>query len=247
LREERPCQKEGEEGWIDEEAKNEGDRGRMAQPSSKLLFHINNKQHGSGAVTIAWQAAGNYVATAGVNRQVHIYDRYGQVIDDVLITAGGAILCMDWDSEGETLAIMQQSNSALIFWDVATRKTNTVETNMKDLSWFKWNNNGPELAVGTVMSHPSSSITIATCRGNPLPLALHVSLSLSISLSLSLYTTNSGAFDCICHTINSHLSGRKATQARFSSSPSFLHLLHSNLPIPKPHNPAGKGEPGALQ
>lgn len=134
----------------------------MAQPSSKLLFHINNRQHGAGAVTIAWQAAGNYVATAGVNRQVHIYDRYGQVIDDVLITAGGAILCMDWDSEGETLAIMQQSNSALIFWDVATRKSTTVETNMKDLSWFKWNGNGPELAVGTVTSLSSSSNTAAT-------------------------------------------------------------------------------------
>ena len=233
MREERPCQKEGEEGWIDEEAKNEGDRGRMAQPSSKLLFHINNKQHGSGAVTIAWQAAGNYVATAGVNRQVHIYDRYGQVIDDVLITAGGAILCMDWDSEGETLAIMQQSNSALIFWDVATRKTNTVETNMKDLSWFKWNNNGPELAVGTVMIHPSSSITNAICRGIPLPLALPDSLSPSPSPSTPPTTLSLIAspihFIYICR-------GAKPRK-RDSLSLSFLDLLHSNLLIPKQHDP----------
>ena len=120
-----------------------------AQASSKMLFHINAKQHGAGAVVIAWQPAGNYVATAGANRQVHIFDRYGQVVDDVGITAGGAILGMDWDCEGETLAIMQQNNSALIFWDVATRKTNMVETNMKDLSFLKWNINGPELAVGT--------------------------------------------------------------------------------------------------
>jgi len=120
-----------------------------AQASSKLLFLINAKQHGAGAVVIAWQPAGNYVATAGANRQVHIYDRYGQVVDDVGITAGGAILGMDWDCEGETLAIMQQNNSALIFWDIATRKTSMVETNMKDLSFLKWNVNGPELAVGT--------------------------------------------------------------------------------------------------
>mmetsp|Transcript_44380 Transcript_44380/g.108454 ORF Transcript_44380/g.108454 Transcript_44380/m.108454 type:complete len:1358 (+) Transcript_44380:80-4153(+) len=122
----------------------------MAAPgSSKQLFHINAKQHGAGTVAIAWQADGNYVATAGANRQVHIYDRYGQVVDDIGITAGGAILGMDWDSEGETLVIMQQNNSALIFWDAVSKKTHNVETNMRDLTWIKWSAVGPELAVGT--------------------------------------------------------------------------------------------------
>ena len=140
------------------------------QGNSKLLFHINNRQHGQGPVVVAWQAAGNYVATAGSNRQVHIYDRYGQVVDDVGITAGGAIMDMQWDSEGETLTIMQQTNSALIFWDAATRKTNIVETNVKDLSWMSWNTNGPELAVGTVHLTPPPSQSPPLPQGQQSPL-----------------------------------------------------------------------------
>ena len=109
-------------------------------------------------MVIAWQHDGNYLATAGSNRQVHIYDRYGQVVDDVGMTAGGQVTSMDWDADGETLVILQQNNSALIVWDLVTKKPNPVETNMKDLAWLKWSKTGPELAVGTV-----SLLTLFIC------------------------------------------------------------------------------------
>lgn len=212
----------------------------MAVPSSKLLFHINNKQHGAGTVVIAWQAAGNYVATAGSNRQVHIYDRYGQVVDDIGVTAGGAIMAMDWDSEGETLAVMQQSNSALIFWDAATRKTNMVETNMKDLSWFKWNANGPELAVGTVKANPPDPIhPISTppepTEGKGGPLGTRAAGRKIVNTMLSCQPSLSPPSSHL-----SHLSPRcveQSTCTRDSSPPGVLlatpappSLVHDSLP-----------------
>eukprot|EP00286_Rhodomonas_abbreviata_P012313 CAMPEP_0181339280 /NCGR_PEP_ID=MMETSP1101-20121128/29160_1 /TAXON_ID=46948 /ORGANISM="Rhodomonas abbreviata, Strain Caron Lab Isolate" /LENGTH=164 /DNA_ID=CAMNT_0023450215 /DNA_START=142 /DNA_END=633 /DNA_ORIENTATION=- len=116
---------------------------------SKLLFSINGKQHGSGAVLMAWQGAGNFLATCGSNRQVQICDRYGAVVDDVSLTAGGQVLQLDWDCDGETLAILQAGNSALILWDAVSRKPTMLETNTKDLTWMKWSKTGPELAVGS--------------------------------------------------------------------------------------------------
>eukprot|EP00961_Rhodomonas_salina_P021413 287599-Rhodomonas_salina.1 len=134
------------------------------------------------------QGAGNYLATVGPNRQVQICDRYGQVVDDVSLTAGGqvfplrgqfstaenlsrahqhlctgclpnaglvslrsdqqrashfsAVLALDWDADGETLAVLQQNNSALILWDAVQKKTSMLETNTKDLSWMKWSKTG---------------------------------------------------------------------------------------------------------
>mmetsp|Transcript_13440 Transcript_13440/g.31546 ORF Transcript_13440/g.31546 Transcript_13440/m.31546 type:complete len:1359 (-) Transcript_13440:179-4255(-) len=117
--------------------------------SKAALFTIDGKQHGNGAVLMAWQGAGNYLATVGPNRQVQICDRYGQVVDDVSLTAGGQVLALDWDADGETLAVLQQNNSALILWDAVQKKTSMLETNTKDLSWMKWSKTGAELAVGS--------------------------------------------------------------------------------------------------
>ena len=117
--------------------------------NQKILFSIPGKQHGNGTVNMAWQGDGNYLATVGSSRQAQVCDRYGQVVDDISLTAGGTVVAVDWDSDGETLAILQQNNSALILWNATTKSSSMLETNTKDLCWLQWSKTGPELAVGS--------------------------------------------------------------------------------------------------
>jgi len=121
--------------------------------SAQLLFTLKAVHAGGsseGKTHMQWQPDGNFVAIAGTGRQIQIFDRYGHVVDDVALTAGGAVVDIAWDKDGEVLAILQASNSAIIMWDAAQRKTLTpVETNMKDLCWMRWSKVGPELAVGS--------------------------------------------------------------------------------------------------
>ena len=121
--------------------------------SAQLLFTLKATHAGGsndGKTLMDWQPDGNFVAIAGTNRQIQIFDRYGHVVDDVTLTAAGAVLHIGWDKDGEVLAILQASNSAIVMWDSAQRKTlPPVETNMKDLCWMQWSKVGPELAVGS--------------------------------------------------------------------------------------------------
>jgi WD repeat-containing protein 19 len=121
--------------------------------AAQVLFEINAASGGWGAdckSAMHWQPDGNYLAIVGAKRQVHIYDRYGAIVDDVTLTSGGSIISIGWDKDGEVLAVLQSGNSAIIVWDAAERKTLApVETNMKDLCWMQWSRAGPELAVGS--------------------------------------------------------------------------------------------------
>jgi WD repeat-containing protein 19 len=119
--------------------------------NAQLLFKLNATLPGSGDIKalIKWQPDGNFVAIAGSNRQVQIFNRYGDVVDDVMLTAGGQILQISWDKDGEVLAILQSGNSAIMIWDAAQQKSQPLETNMKDLCWMQWSKMGPELAVGS--------------------------------------------------------------------------------------------------
>jgi len=120
-----------------------------AEGNQKVLFTIPGKQLGSGAVHYTWQGDGNYLAMVGTNRQTQLVDRYGQVVDDISLAAGGQVLACDWDADGDTLALLQANNSAVIVWNASTKMSTALETNTKDLCWLRWSRNGPELAVGS--------------------------------------------------------------------------------------------------
>ena len=91
-----------------------------------MLFEINASNGGwppECKAVLHWQPVGNYLAIVGNKRQVHIYDRYGTIVDDVTLTSGGNIISLGWDKDGEVLAVLQSGNSAIIVWDAAQRKT----------------------------------------------------------------------------------------------------------------------------
>ncbi|KAF2983126.1 hypothetical protein EK904_011176, partial [Melospiza melodia maxima] len=57
---------------------------------------------------------------------------------------------MDWDKDGDTLAIITDKSSTIFLWDAITNKTSQVDSGMRDaMSFLLWSRVGALLAVGT--------------------------------------------------------------------------------------------------
>lgn len=80
---------------------------------------------------------------------MHIFDRHGQRIDEISPQGTGLILCLDWDLDGECLAVLQEGNGVIPIWDSSSRTTISVDTNLKDPTFMAWSSVGPQLGVGT--------------------------------------------------------------------------------------------------
>lgn len=93
------------------------------------LLHINNLLHTTGLV--------------------HIFDRHGQRVDEISLQGQGNILSLDWDVDGECLAVLQEGNGVIPIWDSSSRSTLSIDTNLKDPTFMAWSTVGPQLAVGT--------------------------------------------------------------------------------------------------
>ena len=48
---------------------------------------------------------GSYLAVGSVHRTVNIYDRHGELVDDISLP--GSCTGLKWDAEGNTLAVIQ--------------------------------------------------------------------------------------------------------------------------------------------
>jgi hypothetical protein len=59
------------------------------KPGLKKLFSIPARFHGNAGVVTSWHPDGGVVATTGSNRMVHIFDRYGERVDEVKVSGGG--------------------------------------------------------------------------------------------------------------------------------------------------------------
>jgi WD repeat-containing protein 19 len=115
----------------------------------KKLFKLASKYHGQGRVVFAWQPDGGFLATAGKNGLVHIFDRQGEQYDEIGLDMATPVIALDWDPEGGTLAVLQQGSSVVPLWNLSSRQTQNVDTNLKDPSFLKWSTTGAQLAVGT--------------------------------------------------------------------------------------------------
>lgn len=115
----------------------------------KKLFKLPSRYHGQGPVVFTWQPAGAFLATAGKNGLVHIFDRQGEQYDEIGLDMSAPVLGLDWDCDGSTLAILQQGSSVVPLWDAGSRSTQNIDTNFKDPSFVKWSASGVLLAIGT--------------------------------------------------------------------------------------------------
>lgn len=115
----------------------------------KKLFKLASKFHGVGPVVFAWHPNGTFLATAGKNGLVHIFDRQGEQHDEIGLDLTAPVVALEWDTEGSTLAILQQGSSVVPLWDNGTRSTLSLDTNLKDPTFARWSREGSLLAVGT--------------------------------------------------------------------------------------------------
>eukprot|EP00818_Percolomonas_sp_WS_P009034 CAMPEP_0117447486 /NCGR_PEP_ID=MMETSP0759-20121206/6902_1 /TAXON_ID=63605 /ORGANISM="Percolomonas cosmopolitus, Strain WS" /LENGTH=1376 /DNA_ID=CAMNT_0005239827 /DNA_START=113 /DNA_END=4243 /DNA_ORIENTATION=+ len=115
----------------------------------KQLFHIPPAKNGDGTVIFAWQQQGNYLATAGENRRVQLWDRRGQLKYQFPLENNGSPVILEWDHDGDVLAVLQQGASTVTLWSLHTQKTEELDLRTKEISFIGWAKNGPQLAIGT--------------------------------------------------------------------------------------------------
>lgn len=115
----------------------------------KLLFHIPPSKNGQGNVIFAWQTQGNYLATAGENRRVQLWDRRGQLKYQFPLEGSGSPVHMEWDYDGDVLAVLQQGASTVTLWSLHTQKTEQLDFRTKEITFIAWAKNSPLFAIGT--------------------------------------------------------------------------------------------------
>ena len=115
----------------------------------KPLFEIDAQFHNKGPVIFKWHPQGAFLATCGANRIVNIFNRQGVPQANIPLEGSGRCLQLDWDPQGETLAILQHGSPIVKLWDANQGREDTLDTLMKDLTYLRWAGNKPLLAIGT--------------------------------------------------------------------------------------------------
>uniref|UniRef100_A0A3Q3W5I8 WD repeat domain 19 n=1 Tax=Mola mola TaxID=94237 RepID=A0A3Q3W5I8_MOLML len=91
----------------------------------------------------------NYIAIAGHDNYVKIFDRHGHKCTELSLP--GRCVGMDWDKDGDILAVIAAKSSSIYLWDASVNKTSHIDSGMRDqMSFILWAKSGPLLAVGTV-------------------------------------------------------------------------------------------------
>ncbi|KAM4052553.1 WD repeat-containing protein 19 [Anomaloglossus baeobatrachus] len=115
----------------------------------KRVFSLTEKGLLGHPIQYVWQKTlGNYIVVTGVDHTVKIYDRHGQKKDEINLP--GACYSIDWDKDGNALAIVAEKSSSIYMWDPNTCKTSQLDSGMRDqMSFLLWSKTSSLLAVGT--------------------------------------------------------------------------------------------------
>ncbi|XP_062838299.1 WD repeat-containing protein 19 [Anolis carolinensis] len=113
------------------------------------VFTLSEKDAPNSPIQFAWQKAlGNYIAVTRHNHTVQIFDRHGQKKNEIILQ--GNCIAMDWDQDGDTLAMIAEKSSSICLWDANTNKTTLLDTNMREpMSFLRWSKAEPLLVAGT--------------------------------------------------------------------------------------------------
>lgn len=119
----------------------------------KQLFQIGPQYLGKGRVKFAWQPSGNLVAVVGEGmRNVFLFDRTGsEIISEIPLTPkqGADVICLEWDPEGDLLAILQNGDAVVNLWSVSTQRTEVIEVSSKDPTFLSWTNMGKVYSINS--------------------------------------------------------------------------------------------------
>ncbi|XP_071315895.1 WD repeat-containing protein 19-like isoform X2 [Trachinotus anak] len=116
----------------------------------KNIFIIADKAWAGSNLLYKWQTSfGNYIAVSGQDKSVKIFDRHGHKCTELSLP--GCCVGMDWDKDGDILAVISAQSSSIYLWDATVNKTSQIDSGMRDqMSFVLWSMTGPLLAVGTV-------------------------------------------------------------------------------------------------
>nr|CAB3267687.1 WD repeat-containing protein 19-like [Phallusia mammillata] len=116
----------------------------------KRMFSLKDRVHGSDApITFQWQnILGNYLATAGQNHTVKIWDRHGQLEEEIHLS--GVSTGLEWDKDGDVLCAICEKSNMLYMWDANQKKVIKIDSGAKDgLTFLCWSKTTLLLAIGT--------------------------------------------------------------------------------------------------
>uniref|UniRef100_A0A8D0A626 WD repeat-containing protein 19 n=1 Tax=Sander lucioperca TaxID=283035 RepID=A0A8D0A626_SANLU len=114
------------------------------------VFILADKAWAGSTLLYKWQKTlGNYIAVAGQDNSVKIFDRHGHKWTELNLP--GRCVGMDWDKDGDILAVIAAKSSFIYLWDASVNKTSQIDSGMRDqMSFILWSKLGQLLAVGTV-------------------------------------------------------------------------------------------------
>lgn len=82
-------------------------------------------------------------------RNLFLFDRRGVQIEEVALKSTAKVIQLEWDKDGELLAILQQGEGTVMLWRHAEKKLEVLEMNTKDPTFLTWSRTGPQLVIGT--------------------------------------------------------------------------------------------------
>lgn len=80
---------------------------------------------------------------------VQITDRHGDIVDEIPTNNSSTITALEWDKDGDCLAVLQETNAIIPLWSLSTRRVTPLDTGLKDPTFISWSKTSPHLAVGT--------------------------------------------------------------------------------------------------
>ncbi|CAL4106792.1 unnamed protein product, partial [Meganyctiphanes norvegica] len=114
----------------------------------KRVFSLDSP-HGPGGVFFTWQkASGGFLATTGYNQVVNIYDRHGNLREQIHLP--GVCSGFGWDRDGALLSIINDRSPLVHVWDANSGRVQHLDSGLRDtLTFLSWSKTAPLLAVGT--------------------------------------------------------------------------------------------------
>ena len=94
----------------------------------------------------------NLLALCGENNVLHIIDRQGKKTFEANLARAGKVETLDWDKDGDTLAVHQTGLNLVTLWNTVTKSYTEVvntQTSNDKVSFLRWSRSRPVLVFGT--------------------------------------------------------------------------------------------------
>jgi len=113
---------------------------------------LREEFNGAGNVVTAWSQDYNFLALCGENNVLHVINRQGKKTFEANMQKPGKVEAIDWDIEGDTLAIQQAGLNLVTLWNLLTKTYTEIvntQTTKDRVTFIRWSRTKPVLVFGT--------------------------------------------------------------------------------------------------